>query len=319
MDISLFLNFRDKKQLAKDVVLWFFSGFVLLFLGKLLKNYFLNLVSPYIIQPSNTVKDVAFFLLLILLFITLKYLFGLTWIFWNTNRDYIFKRKDWLDKWIFNGKTGLANEGLLIKSSRAGCLLKNNYWKNFKMSFEMKFSSDDKYGIQKRFGIIFRAEDLDNYFMIEIGENEEKYKEKEAKTEGGKSEDCKNKKLPSSIKPQVRYRGGWEIMSAAEITGATFDFSDFVKVSLEVNGYTVLFFYKEIPVFKWTLPTHVDINHIESGVKNDEGKVEKIIISGAFSGHVQKIPFRLGYGSIGFRAHPHHTGTYIRNLKVEPL
>jgi hypothetical protein len=69
-------------------------------------------------------------------------------------------------KWISNGKTKISNEGyLFVKSSRAGCLLKDNYWKDFKMSFEMMFKFDDKFKKQKLFGLIFRAEDLDNYFM----------------------------------------------------------------------------------------------------------------------------------------------------------
>lgn len=300
MDISRFINFRDKKRLALDIILLFVCGFIILFLGKLLQNYYFVFISPRIIQPSDTIKNVTFFFFLVLFFILLKIL--LAWIFRKEGRIYIFNGKDWPRKWIFNGKTKLTDEGLLIKSSRAGCLLKNYYWKDFKMSFEMKFSSD-RCESQKRFGLFFRAEDLDNYFMIEIGENVEK---------------CKGT-LISSIKPQVRYRGGWETMSLTEIK-VPFDFSNFfVKVSLEVKKDTACFFYKGTPIFRWVLPTYVDVNHIESGVKNNEGNTEKIIVSSAFSGHVQKIPFRLGYGLIGFRAHWNHTGTYVRNLKVEPL
>lgn len=225
------------------------------------------------------------------------------WVFRNRNKVYVFNDKDWSNRWISNGKTEISDEGyIFVKSSRAGCLLKDNYWKDFKMSFEVKFKSDDKFGDQKRFGLIFRAEDLDNYFMIEIGENAEEY---------GKV------KIPSSIKPHVRYRGIWEIMSTMEIKiGEPFDFSNFVEVSLEVKGDTARFFYKETPIFKWVLPRCVDVNHAESGV---EKKEEKVILAGAFTGHVQRIPFRLGYGLVGFRSHWNHAGTYIRNLRVEPL
>jgi len=237
------------------------------------------------------------------------------WVFWNRNRAYIFNDKDWSTKWISNGKTEISDEGyLFVKSSRAGCLLKDNYWKDFKMSFEAKFKSDDKFGDQKRFGLIFRAEDLDNYFMIEIGENEEKYTE--LTEENGQEKETK-KRIPSTIKPHVRYGGIWEIMSAIEIkTGEPFNFSDFVEVSLEVKGDMARFFYQGTPIFKWLLPTYVDVNHAESGV---EKKEEKVILASAFTGHVQRIPFRLGYGLVGLRSHWNHAGIYIRNLKVKPL
>lgn len=318
MDISRFLDFKNRWQLVKDTILWLICGLILLIAGNLLESK-LSLKIPYIIHSPEPIRIAAFFLFLILLFMLFRDLFRWIkvrwWVFWNRNRPYIFNDKDWSTKWISNGKTEISDEGyLFVKSSRAGCLLKDSYWKDFKMSFEAKFKSDDKGGDEKRFGLIFRAEDLDNYFMIEIGENEEKYKKPE---EGNGSEKEITKKIPSSIKPHVRYRGIWEIMSAIEIkTEEPFNFSDFVKVSLEVKGDTARFFYKDTPIFKWVLPICVDVNHAESGV---EKKEEKVILAGAFTGHVQKIPFRLGYGLVGLGSHWSHAGVYIRNLRVEPL
>lgn len=301
MDISRFLDFRNRWQLVKDIALWFLCGFILLCLGNLLQKYFV-FVSSYIIDPPDAIEVAAFFLLLILLFILLKGLFGWVkvhwWVFRNRDTVYMFNDKDWPDKWVFNGKTECTDEGyLFVKSSRAGCLLKDFFWKNFRMSFEMKFETD-KFRSQKRLGLVFRAEDLDNYFMIEIGENAEA-------------------EHVSSIKPHVRYKGGWEIMAVEEIK-ESFNFSNFVKVSLEVKEDTARFLYKGTPIFKWVLPIYVDINHIESGVEDNREKTKDIIVGGAFAGHVQKIPFRLRYGQVGFRAHLKH-GAIIRGLRIEPL
>ncbi|PIY94997.1 MAG: hypothetical protein COY68_00605 [Candidatus Levybacteria bacterium CG_4_10_14_0_8_um_filter_35_23] len=317
MDITHFLNFRNRWQLVKDVAIWFLSGFILLAIGNFIENLpqkYLSFIQNYIINPLDPIKIAAFFLLLVLLFLVLKDLFRQIIVLWYKNKIYIFNSKDWPSKWVFHGKSEIVNNDyLFIKSSRAGCLLKNYYWKNFRMSFEMKFSPDN-FRNQKLISLIFRAEDLDNYFMIEIGENAEHYEKVELNVEKNKEEMINI--FVSSIKPHVRYMGGWEIMAVEEMK-KPFDFSEFIEVSLEVKEDTVYLFYKKDLVFSWILPKYVDVNHIESGVRDNREK-EKVVMGGAFVGHVQKIPFRLAHGMIGFRAHVRH-GAIIRNLKVEPL
>lgn len=310
MDISRFLNFKDRWQLTKDVILWLACGTILLIVFNLLG--ILPLKLPDNIYFPESIKIATFFLILILLFVLFKDFWKWVGIIRNKNKIYIFHSKDWPDKWIFNGKTELTdNAYLFIKSSRAGCLLKNYYWKDFKISFEMKFSPDN-FRKQKLLGLVFRAADLDNYFMIEIGENAERFRNlnNQGDEEGPWT-------LVSSIKPHIRYKGGWEIMSVEEIT-PSFDFSDFVKVSLEVKGDTVHLFYKNNSIFNWMLPTYVDVNHIESGVEDNREKTKSIVVGGPYDGHVQKIPFRLDYGLVGFRAYMKH-GAIIRDLKIEPL
>jgi len=292
MDISRFLNFRSKWQLIKDVILWTLCSLILLYVCNQLGKCFT--IPFYIIHAPEPIRIALFFLLLVLLFLLLKDLFRWVYIFGKKNKIYVFNSKDWPNKWIFNGKTELIDKTyLFIKSSRAGCLLKDYYWKDFRMSFEMKFKTDN-FRPQKAIGLIFRAEDLDNYFMIEIGQ--EFYDSK------------------SGLKAHVRYKGGWELTSIEE---NIFNFSDFTKVSLEVKDDTARVFLKDDPIFEWTLPTHVDVNHIESGVK-DEGEETKNITVRAFAGHVQEIPFRLKFGLVGFRAYMKH-GAIIRGLKIEPL
>lgn len=301
MDLNRYLDFRHRYQLVLDLIIWLFWTCFLLFIGEFIRVQFSKNL-PYITNSPETIRIAIFFLLLISLVHLTKDSFLLVHIYFSRDKTYILNNKDWPSKWMFNGKTELKdNSYLMIKSSRAGCLLKNHYWKDFRMSFEMRFLNKDEVvdDYQKRVGLIFRASDLDNYFMLEIGKA----------VENG---------IDSSIKPHVRFKGGWDIPHAEKST-ETFDFSSFEKVTLEVKDNLVELLYKNTPVFSWILPTHVDVNHIESGVRDeDRSNSDKNITIKAFSGHVQDIPFRLGYGLVGFRAYMKH-GAMIRGLKVEPL
>ena len=145
---------------------------------------------------------------------------------------------------------------------------------------------------QKHIGFIFRAEDLDNYFMIEVGEHD----------------GC------AGIKPHVRYKGGWEGMS---IEKKDLNFSEFTKVTLKVKGDTAIISVNGTHTFAWVLPIYVDVNHWESGVREEMEKKKNVVVE-TFSGHVQKITFRLGYGLVGFRAYMKH-GAIIKDLRIEPL
>jgi len=306
MDISRFLNLKNTKRFALDVFIWSACGSFLLWIGSILEK---NLSSSFdfITHSPETIRIATFFLFLILLFISVKEVLKFIRVWFCRNKDYIFTSKDWPNKWVFNGKTELTKEGyLFVKSSRAGCLLKNYYWKDFKMSFDMRFcNKDDKkiQNYQKRVGLVFRAEDLDNYFMIEIGEDVEN-------------------SMKLSVKPHIRYMGGWEWMSVEEIENTeSFDFTNFIKVSLVLKGDTGYLFYNETPVFKWVLPSHVDMNHVESGVRHNQEQKEddnENMPGKSFAGHVQSIPFRLKHGLVGFRAYMKH-GAIIRNLEIKPL
>jgi hypothetical protein len=301
MDISRFLDFKNRWQLTKDAILWLICGLLLLKVGNLLENNF-ALRFPYIVYAPEPIRIAVFFLFLILLFMVFKDLFQGINIIFNKDKVYRFNSKDWPNKWIFNGKSELTdNAYLFVKSSRAGCLLKNYYWKDFRMNFEMKFDTNS-FRNQKVIGLIFRAEDLDNYFMIEIGEKCYRKNDRNGDASG--------------LQSLVRYKGGWE-GTCVEESKKPFDFSNFTKVSLEVKDDTATLFLKGEPILNWIMPTHVDVNHVESGVKDNSEKT-KDIIGGAFTGHVQRIPFRLKYGMVGFRAYMSQ-GAIIRSLKIESL
>lgn len=302
--IKNYLNFENPKQMFIDICLWFLCGGFILWISRCLKLYIFCCDRNYLflIKTPDSIKIAAFFLLLIgfFYFIKLFYKRSIT-IGLNTDKTFSDKNNDWPGSWKFNGGNTFDPEQLVIRSSRAGCILDNYYWKNFSMSFKVKFD-ENSCEKKKLFGIIFRARDLDNYFMLEIGNRPER----------------ENK---PAIKPHVRYKGGWEELAIKMEDEFNFDEKDKLhKFKLMVIGDTVdLYYYKngENKVFSWQLPTHVDVNHYESGVREEtnEKKTDMFL----YQGHVQEIYFRLDYGLIGFRSHWNHTPVTIKNLTVIPV
>lgn len=284
-------------RLLVDALIVVLSGVFLLWLGDVLKTRIESY--QFIVKSPEPIRVVAFFFFLALIFVLTKNLRKWFMYLHRSNCVYEFKNQDWPNEWIFNGKTEPLTkiDQLHVKSSRAGCLLKNYRWKNLRMTFDMQFAKSRTRPMQN-VGLIFRAGDLDNYFMLEVFQDN--------------AFDAQN---ITGLKPHVRFHGGWELMDIEE---KPLDFLVFTKVILEVKGDIVTFFYKDQPIFKWILPTHVDVNHIEAGFKQKEDSNQKDILGKEIAKSVQEIPFRLAYGMVGFRAHPGQ-GAIIKNLKIEPL
>ena len=155
------------------------------------------------------------------------------------------------------------------------------------MDFELKFLKKEDFNGEycKNVGIIFRAKDLENYFMIEI----------------------KIDKNILWIKPHVRYEGMWDVMSddkfLTEAETQKFN-DDWVHLKLTVNKNTAELSIGDDKKYEWALPTHVDINHIESGIKESNNiSPEQDSKFGAKVTYLPEIDFRNSSGMIGFRAH----------------
>lgn len=210
--------------------------------------------------------------------------------FKKRGKNYAFDCEKFYLDWIFNGRpTVISNPCTLrIRTTRAGCLLKKYLWRNFTMSFQMRFVD----GLEKNVGIIFRAQSLEDYFMLEIIQTE----------------------TAVYIKPHIREKGAWEIMLKEKISRPIF--GRFTQVMLSVYNEKITLDLAGENQFEWHLPTHVDINHVEEGTSrsgsspNDElNKAENII---------PKIYFRKSYGMIGFRAHLFQ-GAEIRGLTIQAI
>lgn len=182
MDISKFINFKSKSLLASAAILLPIIGLFLQWIG----NFIYTLFSPrfqFIKNIPETIISVFFLFYLIVIYLIFIKLFRLSidWYAGLKNRRYTFRNRDWPEKWLFSGNPeGIGSSELFIKWTRAGCLLKDYSWKDFKMSCEVKFLDD----FDKTVGLVFRAENLDNYFMIELSSKH------------------------NNIKPHIRYRGG---------------------------------------------------------------------------------------------------------------
>ena len=287
MNLDQIIRFRNFKVLQLLIIISVLSllGWGILLLNDLIKDNFRY--PEYITQAPESIIVVAFFSFLILGFVLVE----TVWIWFSgldkRNKIYKFKSQDWPDDWIFNGVATLVSNpsGLHIKSSRAGTILREYSWRDLEMTFEMRYARH----LMNNIGVIFRALDLDNYFMLEIILRDNQ----------------------TRIQPLVRYRGAWETSEEEEL--GSVDWSDSVRVRLNVKDALATLEVGSF-LYEWILPTHVDVNHIEAGgrLTNQDAENQGIAKS------VPEIPFRLDFGMIGFRAHQGQ-GAIIRNLKVKPL
>lgn len=283
MDINYFINFKNKwRCIFGNVVLLSLSSGLLLCIYQIFNNKF-----PYIISSVPiAIKIAAFFLYLALIFASIKLLGKMIKKLFRSNKTYLFKTHDWPKKWIFVGNSySQHNSELVVQSSRAGLLLKDYFWKNFKMTFDVQFEKE-----RKTLGIVFKAENLDNYFMLQIS----------------KSHKC--------IKPHIRYNSGWEIIMP-EMTNV-FEAGDNFKICLEVKDEIAYLKVNGNLEFTWILPTHVDVNHLEIQPKNENSQEPQIEEN--TSRYVKEIPFRLGSGMIGFRVSPGENAI-VKALKIQKI
>lgn len=246
---------------------------------------FYSLFTPYLPLSTGIIKFIAW----LAVFHLMKKMVSKIEEFKRKGKNYIFDSSNWQKEWIFNGQSYALSDPsrIVIYSSRAGCLLKKYVWKDFVMSFEMRFLKDSP---QKNVGIIFRAKDLENYFMLEVIQFGELVKY-------------------IFVKPHVRSQGAWEFVQETFI--GNFDLLQFQKVKLQVDNRKVQFYISGNKAFEWYLPTHLDINHIEAGV---QGTSEETTSRGI----IPKIDFRKQYGMIGFRAYPGQ-GAECKNLIIRHL
>ena len=195
--------------------------------------------------------------------------------------SYAFKTKDWPRKWEYQGNIRLADaeNSLLVTDSNSGCLLKNHYWKNFELSFDCMFPTNND---DQTLGIAFRAKSLSDYLMIQINGNEKE------------------------IVPHIRMEGNWETPRrwTYKLT-TTLDRNVFYKVKLNVVNKKVELYMDNNKLLDWNIPTHSDLILAKSTDKHEES-------------FVPRIDFSDSYGRIGFRAYQGECAV-IKNLYVKRI
>ncbi|MBI4058961.1 hypothetical protein HY404_01840 [Candidatus Microgenomates bacterium] len=279
-----------KINILRNIKIWFLVTICFI----VLVSYSRNLpqdFKDFLLDPFNIV-------ILPLSIITVILLQGIFKIFVNLSKGgnkYSFTLRSWNEDWIYNGKTKILLDPVRLKinSSRAGCLLEKYLWNNFSMNFQMKFLYHEQN--EQNLGIIFRAVDLENYFMLEII----------------------RKTSAICVKPHVRYLGMWEIMSQ-DVIGEVDPSQEWLKIYVTVNRTEVKISIKGVGEYEWFLPTHVDINHIEDGPrKNNSNEFDEKEVAAKIT-LLPKIEFRKSFGMVGFRAHLNQ-GAEIKNLNISKI
>lgn len=278
---------------------------------------------------------VAIFALIVLW--VLAVLLPLTLYFFQTIADHFpffertrkFVPEDCLNNLIYQGRVDkVGDDGIRITDSGFGVLWKNYYWKDFLATFifdfeDLKISTEDIYlptdqpirngktdvvFVEKKvikplnnyIGFIFRALDLDNYFMVSIGIKQTISKNNKGQTK--KEEYVYLEKLV--ITPHIRVDGKWEVfspklypddnISTQRVVLKKGDNTCYCRVQ---GSYLVLGINSKEEIFKWNLPTNSRVNYIEEDRKQLKDS------SGFTFGNSTTISFRNTYGMIGFRAY----------------
>lgn len=280
-----FNNFRGSKIWLYILVKFLLSSFIFLFLFekavqykdiiensihlKLLENYYNIFIIIWL--------SVIWFIIYALLdwfFIKLSFL----WL----SRSYRFIPTHWPKKFIFEGGININKNRLIINQSSDGCLIKSRIWKNFKISFNFIFKKDKK----PIFGFLFRAQNFENYFMLQF----------------------KNDKGKFILFPHIRVYGSWNKYQYNN-QNLSFDIkkehqleiiviNEYIEIKLDGNFFASFY-----------LPTH----HHTRG--NKEKKDDRIPPD---ESSVNKIYFRVSAGKMGFRCYSSEW-VEINNLEIEPI
>ncbi len=228
-----------------------------------------------------------------------------------------FTPDDCLNNLVFQGKVEkIGLRSFRVTNSDSGALIKFHYWKDFTANFKFNFKElkqsievdyirekDNSHLYIKKvhrpsnnyFGFIFRAQDLDNYFMISVGIKDIVEYNKPPNATGKLS--YVRKLL---ITPHIRLNGKWDVFSSQVYpndrkTSLDVGKDHTIKAKLERNKLELeIVEIKENP-FIWELPTNFRSSW---PIEKKESRSEEYSF-----GDESIIHFRESYGMIGFRAY----------------
>lgn len=212
-----------------------------------------------------------------------------------------------ISEWIFQGSLNFIGDSLEITASDSGGLIKDYLYKNFLMTFNLKIVNGG------RAGIIFRAQDLENYLMLQI-----------VLQDGFKFPDGSVGTRIYDIVPHIRFLGSWETFNITpepyHSTRLKYICEKGLLINLEVKDYMAILTIKsnnETEEFRWNIPTHTELNIYRQQVASEESSdITKIDpLDGKF---VPKIWFRDRHGRIGFRAYAWEKAV-VSDLKIKKI
>ena len=299
------MNIDNLKILLRLNIKEFRYELLLLVLTGLASNYLLSLVGQVTVKnydyfplPLSIIKILLWIILYLL--IVPVYPKIITIISTIIKNKYSFDRSSPMNaerfskEWVSQGNVVLKDGGILISNSNSGCFINkrlvSRIWKNFTAEISVSFPSQNDPRLEKRIGILFRAQDFENYYMMEF------YKDKGI----------------LKFRPHVRFMGAWD----APILDV-----DENMYKLKRNSFRITIKAKEsvikisinnnINTFVWCLPSHFETNLFIKAIK-DKDKVEETFSKT----NVPELSFKNLAGLFGFRAYGNQYA-FISALKVK--
>lgn len=222
------------------------------------------------------------------------------------------------NNWIIQGSPILLKGGLAFTNSNSGCLIKSGSygifsknlkkWKNFQANIKLDFipishtvneqilkkeTEKEKVIVWKQkseefrqvLGIVFRAQTLEDYFMIEVW------------------------KVGSilSFRPHIRMSGNWD----APVYNAPFKIvtkKSNITINLKAENNVVYISAGNTKVLEWALPKEFEANLLQHPQQLEDLK----------KGVTGTIPFRNKVGMFGFRNYGNEIAI-IKDLEIKPL
>lgn len=306
------------KEFFWDIFWLVVSGVVTNFALHVFYWNFLLPIVPWKIDFFPLSFDVLKILVWILTFLIARWFWSekvKTWISLKYPENYQFdnhKKKltdeKFVKEWVFQGNAQPFDGGLLVTNANSGCLIKprgifatKRVWKNFVAKIIIDFPMQVKpinpnvphnplckieaqYPFEDYLGIIFRAQSLDDYLMVEI-------------TRIGDY---------LALRPHLRIGGNWDApilnadVNSLPITSVPFSLS----ISVEDDKVVVSQGSNSV---RWLFPTHIDTNLIQQA--KDKEVIKRSI--------VPEVYFRNRSGMFGFRCYGNQIA-FIKSLNISP-
>lgn len=214
----------------------------------------------------------------------------------SKNRQSPLVAQRFLDDFIFQGNVKPVEDGLIVTNSPAGCLIKprtlgfRRNWLDFEVLIEAEFPKQERETFNDYLGIVFRAQNFDDYFMLEVC--------------------CKNNDLV--IRPHVRVNVNWD----APYLDPDFNrLNNFfgrrrrsIALKIKVKGsFVEVTELKTNRTLVWYLPTHVEPNQIQAVGSRAGDNLSKT--------YVGEVYFRDKAGMFGFRNYGNELA-FIKSLHI---
>lgn len=145
-------------------------------------------------------------------------------------------------KWDFVGSWRIAEAGTLLvtKSEPGGITKVGSAWENYTLSFEAKI-------INECIGVIFRARDLNNYYMLQIRKDKIR-PHRRAEVPIINDSSVNGEESANKQSQMISFVAGWQVFDPPTTINKVLD--DWFKVKVIVNGESVRLYLNEELAFQ---------------------------------------------------------------------